>query len=81
MAARKEGVVAALDLAALAFRLIEPAIRFKSIMADGATVAPGALIAAIEGPSGDLTQRIDRPTRSPIVVCASTACRIISNLR
>jgi nicotinate-nucleotide pyrophosphorylase (carboxylating) len=51
MAARQEGMVAGLDLAALAFRLIDPAIRFKSIMADGAAVTPGATIAAIEGPA------------------------------
>jgi nicotinate-nucleotide pyrophosphorylase (carboxylating) len=51
MAAHQVGVVAGLDLAALAFRLCEPAIRFESIMADGATVAPGELVAAIEGPA------------------------------
>ena len=51
MAARQEGVVAGLDLAALAFRLIDPAIRFKPLMADGAPVAPGGPIAAIEGPA------------------------------
>ena len=51
MAARQDGVVAGIDLAALAFQLIDPAIRFKSIMADGATVMPGAVIAAIEGPA------------------------------
>jgi nicotinate-nucleotide pyrophosphorylase (carboxylating) len=51
IAARQDGVVAGLDLAALAFRLIDPAIRFKLIMAEGATVTPGATIAAIEGPA------------------------------
>ncbi|HXE23857.1 MAG TPA: carboxylating nicotinate-nucleotide diphosphorylase [Roseiarcus sp.] len=51
MAARQEGVVAGLDLAALAFRLIDPAIRFKPVIPDGATVARGAAIAAIEGPA------------------------------
>jgi nicotinate-nucleotide pyrophosphorylase (carboxylating) len=51
MAARQDGVVAGLDLAALAFRLIDPAIRFKLVMAEGATVTPGATIAAIEGPA------------------------------
>jgi nicotinate-nucleotide pyrophosphorylase (carboxylating) len=51
VAARQDGVVAGLDLAALAFRLIDPAIRFKLIMAEGATVTPGATIAAIEGPA------------------------------
>jgi nicotinate-nucleotide pyrophosphorylase (carboxylating) len=51
MAARQEGVVAGCDLAALAFGLIDPAIRFKPIVADGAPVAPGAVIAVIEGPA------------------------------
>jgi nicotinate-nucleotide pyrophosphorylase (carboxylating) len=49
MAARQEGVVAGLDLAALAFRLIDPAIRFKTVGIDGATVAPGETIATIDG--------------------------------
>jgi nicotinate-nucleotide pyrophosphorylase (carboxylating) len=51
MAARQEGGVARLDLAALAFRLIDPSIRFKPVAADGASVAPGAAIAVIEGPA------------------------------
>jgi nicotinate-nucleotide pyrophosphorylase (carboxylating) len=49
MAAREEGVVAGLDLAALAFRLIDPAIRFQPTIEDGAAVAPGACIAIVEG--------------------------------
>jgi len=49
MAARQEGVVAGLDLAALAFRLIEPAIRFEPLVEDSAAVAPGARIAIVEG--------------------------------
>jgi nicotinate-nucleotide pyrophosphorylase (carboxylating) len=51
MAARQDGVVAGLDLAALAFRLIDPAIRFKPAAADGARVAAGATIAIVEGPA------------------------------
>ena len=51
MAARQEGVVAGLDLAALAFRLIDPSIRFKTVRADGGTIAPEATIATIEGPA------------------------------
>jgi nicotinate-nucleotide pyrophosphorylase (carboxylating) len=51
LTARQEGVVAGLDLAALTFRLIDPAIRFKLIMNDGAAVVPGQTIAAIEGPA------------------------------
>ena len=51
MAARQEGVVAGLDLAALAFRLIDPAIRFEPMIEDGAAVAPGARAAIVEGPA------------------------------
>ena len=51
MASRQEGVVAGLDAAALAFRLIDPAICFTSVLGDGARVAPGAPVAAIEGPA------------------------------
>ncbi len=40
MASRQEGVVAGLDLAALAFRLIDPAIGFNAVVSDGARVAP-----------------------------------------
>ena len=49
MAAREEGVVAGLDLAALAFRLIDPTIRFQPMIEDGAAVAPGARVAIVEG--------------------------------
>ena len=41
MAARQEGVVAGLDLAALAFRLIDPAIRFEPLVEDGAARRAG----------------------------------------
>ena len=51
MAARQEGVVAGLDLAALAFRLIDPAIRFEALIEDGAVVKPGAGVAVVEGPA------------------------------
>jgi nicotinate-nucleotide pyrophosphorylase (carboxylating) len=51
MSARQEGVVAGLDLAALAFRLVDPAIRFKAVLPDGAPVQAGATIATIEGPA------------------------------
>jgi len=51
MAARQEGVIAGLDLAAIAFRLMDPAVRFKPVLADGAHVAPGATVAIVEGPA------------------------------
>ena len=49
MASREAGVVAGLDAAALAFRLMDPAIRVTTIIADGERVAPGAKVATIEG--------------------------------
>ncbi len=51
MDARQAGVVAGLDLAALAFRLIDPAIRFEPALADGARVTPGATVATLSGPA------------------------------
>jgi nicotinate-nucleotide pyrophosphorylase (carboxylating) len=50
MAARQEGMIVGLNLAAIAFRLIDPAVRFNPILADGAHVAPGAIVATVEGP-------------------------------
>jgi nicotinate-nucleotide pyrophosphorylase (carboxylating) len=51
MASRQEGVVAGLDAARLAFRLMDPAIRVNVTTADGGRVAPGAKVALIEGPA------------------------------
>lgn len=54
MAARQEGVVAGLDLAALTFRLIDPAIRFEPLVEDGTAVKPGVRVAIVEGPARGL---------------------------
>jgi nicotinate-nucleotide pyrophosphorylase (carboxylating) len=51
LAARQPGVVAGLDLARLAFALIDPAISLKAEKEDGATLAKGDIIARIEGPA------------------------------
>lgn len=50
LAARQPGVVAGLDLAALAFRLIDPAIRIDIERPDGTRLAKGDRIATIAGP-------------------------------
>ncbi|MND27372.1 Nicotinate-nucleotide pyrophosphorylase [carboxylating] [compost metagenome] len=54
MAAREPGVIAGLDAADLAFQLVDPAIAMKRHVQDGASVAPGDIIATIEGPSRGL---------------------------
>ena len=52
--ARERGVVAGLDLAETAFRLIDPRLRFEAVKGDGARLQPGDDIAVIEGPARGL---------------------------
>ena len=51
MAARQPGVVAGLDLARLAFELIDPRIFVRVERQDGSTVGPGDRLAVITGPA------------------------------
>ena len=51
LTARDAGVVAGLDLARLAFGLIEPRLRFVTHLPDGSSVRPGDTIAGVEGPA------------------------------
>jgi len=54
MNSREAGVISGLPLAEVAFRLINPAIRFEALVADGARVEPGTIIARISGPARGL---------------------------
>jgi nicotinate-nucleotide pyrophosphorylase (carboxylating) len=49
--ARQPGVLAGLDLARLAFELVDAEIRVAPLLRDGARLVPGAEIATIEGPA------------------------------
>lgn len=51
MNAREEGVLAGLELARTAFRLIDPSIRFEAFVRDGDRLEPGQAIARISGPA------------------------------
>ena len=51
LVARQPGVVAGLDFALTAFRLLDPAIQIRVEKPDGTRIAPGDLIAAISGPA------------------------------
>ena len=51
LVARQPGVVAGLALARLAFQLIDPAIVMEIAHDDGAAIAPGDVIATLEGPA------------------------------
>ena len=54
LVARKPGVVAGLNCAETAFRLVDPTTRFATAVADGDTVAAGVLLATIEGAARNL---------------------------
>jgi nicotinate-nucleotide pyrophosphorylase (carboxylating) len=47
--AREEGIVAGLDLAEAAFRILDPEVKLTRIVADGHKVAAGGVIARAEG--------------------------------
>ena len=51
LAARQAGVVAGVDVAALAFCLIDPAVQLRIERPDGSMVAPGEIIASVSGPA------------------------------
>lgn len=54
LATRQPGIVAGLDLAVLAFRLIDPAIQVKIERPDGSAVQPEDVIATVSGPGRGL---------------------------
>ena len=49
IAAREAGTLAGLDFAAAAFRLMDPALAFEPLAADGERLEPGQAVARIEG--------------------------------
>ncbi|HYD98818.1 MAG TPA: nicotinate-nucleotide diphosphorylase (carboxylating), partial [Alphaproteobacteria bacterium] len=49
--ARRPGRLAGLDLAALAFRLVDPAVAFTVHRPDGSDLEPGTAVATIAGPA------------------------------
>ena len=51
LAARQRGIVAGLDLAMLAFKLIDPNVEMTVERADGSEVSPGKTIASVSGPA------------------------------
>ena len=90
LVARQSGVVAGLDVAALAFRLIDPAIVLTEQRPDGARVAPGETIALVDGPArGILTAErvalnflsrlsgVASATASLVAAVAGTHARIV----
>ncbi len=54
LAAREPGVVAGLDLAVMAFRLVDPELKIEILKPDGARIVPGDDIAMVSGPARGL---------------------------
>jgi nicotinate-nucleotide pyrophosphorylase (carboxylating) len=90
LVARSSGVIAGLDLAAMAFELIEPGLRFAPEMIDGQRIHAGELIARVIGPArGVLTAErvalnflshlsgIATATRQVADSIAHTNCRVV----
>jgi len=51
LAARQPGVVAGIELARLAFQLIDPGLVLRAVLPDGSAVQRGAVIAEVAGPA------------------------------
>jgi nicotinate-nucleotide pyrophosphorylase (carboxylating) len=90
LATRVPGTIAGLDLAATAFRLVDPRIEFDPQVQDGASVVAGTVIARITGPArGVLTGErvalnflghlsgIATATRGIADEIAHTRCRVV----
>lgn len=54
LCARNAGVVAGLPLVARVYRELDPGVTFESLVADGAAVAAGQVLARLAGPAGSL---------------------------
>jgi nicotinate-nucleotide pyrophosphorylase (carboxylating) len=78
LVARQAGVVAGLDFALWAFRLIDPRIEFHVSLPDGSRLKPGDLIATVTGPArGILTgERVALNFLSHLSGVASATCGI-----
>jgi nicotinate-nucleotide pyrophosphorylase (carboxylating) len=82
LVSRQDGVVAGLDLAALAFLLIDPAIEIRERLGDGARVAPGVEIASVRGPArGILTgERVALNFLSRLSGVASATASLVASV-
>ncbi|MCC8428330.1 carboxylating nicotinate-nucleotide diphosphorylase [Reyranella aquatilis] len=83
LVARQPGIVAGLDAAATAFRLVDPAIEVSVQRPDGTRLAPGDLIATIAGPArGMLTaERVALNFLGHLSGVASAAATLVEAVR
>jgi len=83
LVARKAGVVAGLDCAAIAFRLIEPALKVEIARPDGSAVAAGEIIATITGPTRGIlsAERVALNFLCHLSGIASAAAAIVQSIK
>ncbi|GAA5234541.1 carboxylating nicotinate-nucleotide diphosphorylase [Verticiella sediminum] len=83
LVARQPGVVAGLDLARMAFQLIDPEIRFEARLPDGNRLAPGDTLAVVSGPArGILTgERVALNLLCHLSGIASATATIVDSIR
>lgn len=83
LVARQPGIVAGLDLAAMVFRLVDPAIKIEVERPDGTRLAPGDRIATIAGPArGMLTaERVALNFLGHLSGVASAAATLVEAVR
>jgi nicotinate-nucleotide pyrophosphorylase (carboxylating) len=79
---RRPGVVAGLDLAALAFRLIDPSMTFTTHRPDGSTLAAGDTIATIQGSARALltAERVALNYLGHLSGIATATARVVASL-
>lgn len=77
--ARQSGVVAGLDVARTAFRLIEPTLNFECVTRDGESVASGETLATIEGAARGIlsAERVALNYLGHLSGIASTTARLV----
>ena len=51
LSAREQGIIAGLDLASAAFRLVGAGVAFTPHLADGSPIAAGGIVATVAGPA------------------------------
>lgn len=83
LVARNPGVVAGLDCALMAFRLLDPAVRCEIARPDGSAVAKGEVIATVAGPTRGIlsAERVALNFLCHLSGIASTAASIVQAIQ
>jgi len=83
LVARKAGIVAGLDCAVIAFRLIEPALKVEISRPDGSAVTAGETIATIAGPTRGIlsAERVALNFLCHLSGIASAAAAIVQSIK